>query len=439
VALAGGGFQTRVRVSWPAVNRASVTSGGKIEVQWRTVDSDAWDTKEVPGDSTETHLTGMADGQVIVIRARSRNSVAVSDWSAQITHVVIGKTEPPDAPSAVALTSDFVVFTPSSDIDVAGYRILYNVGNNPVRSVATALHTGLVSGSPWPLPIRLYGINTIIVVAVDTSGNESAAAYDVQDLGLPDAANVADEVDYVAALFPGTISNATVSGGVLVADVDPAADFYGAGSGSDIYYRDGAADIYGGSQYLALQYTASYASPYSGGVILMDLETTGARTTVETRTFGSSIGEIYDTSRADIYADDIEGIYGAAQDWRPWNGSIVPSVAYVGVEFRVTVDAGSVQGSITTMTFRTEMPTLDQTFGNVAVSAAGTFLAPTAGLPSRSFISIEDVQVTPIGSAAISGRAKTWPIDPELGPEIELIGSAGTPVSGNAFVQVKGF
>jgi hypothetical protein len=440
VAQPGGTYMTRVLVEWPAMPDVSVTEGGHIEVQWCLAEPELdWQSIIVSGGSNGCYIIGPEDGQRIIIRARARNSIAWSDWCVQIAHDVVGKTEPPEAPTNVSVSPDYVLFTPTEDIDIAGYRILYNVGTSTNRSIANQLHTGLVAGSPWPLPIRLYGTNTIIVVSVDTSGNESAASTDTQDLGQPDAANIAHVVDYAADGFTGAKTSCSVSGGVLVADADPNLDIYGLGSGSDIYYRDGFGDIYGGDQFVSMAYVDRYASPYSNGTILLDLETTGSRVDVQYRPDGDAFGDVYsDADRADIYGD-YSGIYGDEQNWRMWPGYILDAVEALGYQFRVSVGYGSLQGAITAMAARTELPQISQNFGAVAISSAGTVISPADGLSPIDFIAIEDVQITPIGGAAVSGRVKSYPIDPAVGPTVELINSLGVPVDGDAFVRLSGY
>jgi hypothetical protein len=438
VARPDGTFQTRVRVAWALVNSAAVQSDGRIELQWQEVGASTWNTTLVPGDQTEVHLTGPVDGTAIVIRARSRTELAVSDWSLQLVHIVVGKSAPPAPPSAVAATRDLIIFTPSPDIDVKGYRILYNEGTNTERSVARALHSGLVAGSPWSLPVRLYGVNTIIVVAVDAVGNESAPVTTTQNLGTPDLANVADEVDFVAAGYPGSISGGSIVDGVLVADSDPAVDFWGNGRGTGFWYLDGADDMFGGTQYQQLTYSYVYAAPYDGAAILMDLALLGARETVEVRVDGSTVGDFWDAARPDFWANDVASVWGTSGEFGAWNGSIVPC-DQVGYEFRITIPPGSKQGTISEVAVRSELPQLDQVFGRVEVSAGGTVISPADGIPFRRFRRIEDVQITPIGNASTGGRVKSYPIDPEVGPEIEMLDSASLPVDSPAYVRLSGF
>lgn len=337
-------------------------------------------------------------------------------------YAVSGLSVAPDAPTGVTSTPTHLFFTPSEALDIAGYVVRYNVGTDTEWSVGTPLHAvtdgyagGLVPGSPWPMPQRLYGINTIIVRAVDTSGNESVAAYETRDFGTPDAANVADTDDYAAAGFPGMKTNGTVSGTDLQADVDPTIDFFGTGAGEDFWYRDGAADFWGGSQYLAMTYVATYTPPYDGGTIYIDASITGSRSTIN-------------------YRED------PADPWRPWAGSYGLTTAASPIYFEITADAGPTRGVIDVFTVRLEMPSLEQVFSNVSINSAGTSLAPASGSPARTWIAIEDVQITPVvdGSGAVTGRLKSAP-SPSAGPNIELLNTSGTAVTGHAFVRVRGY
>jgi hypothetical protein len=436
--MADGTISSGIIVSWPAARSQAVSINGKIEIRYLRIGGAMWQWVEASGSDTQARIGPVQDGAQYIVAARCWNPYlnVRSDWTYAQVHTVIGKSEPPTAPAAVAATPDKVIFTGSPDLDMDGYRIRYNTGTNTNPSVATLLHNEetLVPGSPWPMPIRLYGVNTILVTAVDRSGNESVAAYDTQDFGIPDAANIAHVTDYAATGFTGFVTNGTVTGTDLEADADPAADFYGSGSGVDIYYRDGAEDIYGGSQYLEMTYIATYASPYNGGTILLDHSIVGARATIEYRVDGGD-GDIY--SGDNIYSG--ESIYGAEQNWQPWPGAIYPTVAWRGYQFRVTTDAGSAQGIIDAFAVRTEMPTISQTFGRVMINAAGTILAPSAGLPAVDWIAIEDVQITPLADSggAIAGRVKS--LDPAIGVEAELINELAATVTGPAFVRISGY
>ncbi len=410
----GNGYVVELTASWTA------TGAYNTAQIWA---ASSGDDLALIGSTRDTRFSWVVGLQEVwQIEIRPFSALGAAGTLATTTYTVEGLSVPPDAPASVAVTPDLLIFTAPEAIDIAGFVVRYNTGTNSQWSVGTPLHAvtagysgGLIPGSPWPMPQRLYGINTVMVKAVDTSGNESVVAFDTQDFGLPDAANVADTEDFAAAGFPGTITNGTVTGTDLEADVDPSVDFWGAGAGADFWYRDGAADFWGGSQYLALTYVATYTPPYDGGVVLIDASITGARSTISYRT-------------------------DPAEAWKPWPGAYGPTTAAAPIYFQIVTDAGGAQGVIEDFAVRLEMPTLEQTFGSVAINAAGTTFAPSAGLPARTWIAIEDVQITPIedGSGAITGRIKTTPV-PADGPVVELLNSSATAVTGTAFVRVRGY
>ena len=164
-----------------------------------------------------------------------------------------------------------------------------------------------------------------------------------------------------------------------------------------------------------MTYVATYTPPYDGGTVYIDATITGSRPAVSYR-------------------------LDAGDPWVPWPGSYWPTVASSPIYFQITTDSGPTQGVIDAFDVRLEMPSLEQTFGNVEINAAGTTLAPSAGLPARTWIAIEDVQITPVvdGSGAVTGRLKSTP-SPSAGPDIELLNTSGTAVSGHAYVRVRGY
>ncbi|MGE5864685.1 MAG: hypothetical protein ACM32J_06270, partial [Rhizobacter sp.] len=53
-----GTVLSRVLVSWDPLQEAAVSDGGHVEVQWRRIDLDEWESMDVPGDATQVYLSG---------------------------------------------------------------------------------------------------------------------------------------------------------------------------------------------------------------------------------------------------------------------------------------------------------------------------------------------------------------------------------------------
>lgn len=179
-----GGIVTRVRVHWAAVQDVSLTSIGRIEVQWADAEDREWQSVTTDASATELFLVGPADGQLILLRARSRNSVAVSDWSSQVAHLVVGQTERPAAVSGLSVLASngfaVVSWTLHTALDV-----LYG-GEIVVR------HSPLTTGATWEDGVILDAFDgravsgivplltgTYMAKAKDRAGNwsETAATF----------------------------------------------------------------------------------------------------------------------------------------------------------------------------------------------------------------------------------------------------------------------
>jgi hypothetical protein len=126
--MADGTVVSNMRPTWTALTDRRITNGGFIDVQWRRLGTEQWQTETVDGDAAEAIIRGVRDGRAHILRARSRTSIAKSAWSNQVAHVVIGKTEPPArvaAPFTATVSGRRVLLEwPDNDeLDLAGYEV----------------------------------------------------------------------------------------------------------------------------------------------------------------------------------------------------------------------------------------------------------------------------------------------------------------------------
>jgi hypothetical protein len=174
-----GTVQSRMRVSWAQLADISVTQAGQIEVQYRLASSDgAWASLIVPGNETQVLTSEVADGAIYIVRARSKNKLAVSDWNVQASHQIVGKTALPGACSGFTATQEPTGYrldwTGVTDVDLRWYDL--RVG----ASWATSVGQVVTTSTSLLVPKPAAGIvRTIWVKAVDTSGNASATAVSV--------------------------------------------------------------------------------------------------------------------------------------------------------------------------------------------------------------------------------------------------------------------
>jgi len=182
-----GSIFSRIKAAWTAPADAQVTSGGRIEVEFKKSASATWlDGGSVRGDATEAFILDVKDGVAYDVRIRSRRGggiQAVSDFVTATNHTVIGKTAAPaNVPSITAAQNGAVVvilWERITDLDRNGYIIKYMAAPFVWES-ATVLTTEAkgTANTEAQLP---PGDWVIGIKAIDTSwaggpANESAAA-----------------------------------------------------------------------------------------------------------------------------------------------------------------------------------------------------------------------------------------------------------------------
>jgi len=183
---ADGTIISRVRVSWPELLDAGVLDSGSVELQWAVAAPVLqWQSVLTSGRDTQAVLTNAPDGQIVIIRARTRTTLAISNWGAQISHVVVGKTAPPSNVASVATRYNAqsktleLVWSEIPDADIGYYEVR---ASNSDWGSAGAQFSGLALSCEVP-PIAA----TWFVRAFDTSGLLSAASASVSYLppGVP--------------------------------------------------------------------------------------------------------------------------------------------------------------------------------------------------------------------------------------------------------------
>jgi hypothetical protein len=437
---ADGTVVSRILMQWDAPAAQSVYDNGEIEIQWKKVGSDVWQKDTVAGDVAQRYLSPVEELATYIVRTRSVAPYlnVRSDW-AYSTHLVIGKTQPPTQIEGVAVTQQFAYFPKVADKDLAGYQVRALPGEHGADqlSLAVPLHEGLITDSPYRFAQRLQGVQTIFVAAVDTSGNVGLPGLDTLDFGVEDPLNVAQEVDFSGAGWPGALVNCEVAGGEILADVEPSSDFWAIG-GESFWVRDNASDFWGGTNYLAMTYMARFAPTYGGGTVIIETTMAGSRGSIQWQRDGGATGDYWAPDSSDFWSG-YDSVYGASGTLQPYLGGI-PSVESQGILVQISIDGGPQQGEISAMAARLQMPDRDQIFTGLSISAAGTRLDPAVGVPAIDWIEIEEVLFTVAtdGSGAIAGRVLEF--DPVLGPLVEFIDSAGNPVNctGQA-ARVRGF
>lgn len=168
-----GTVAPRVRVSWDTFSDFFITSGGKVEVQFKLTSESMWiDATTVPGSSTVTYLADIQDGSTIDVRIRSVNTFGnQSDYVTVTNHFVVGKTAPPaDVTGFAAALTEYgiqLAWTNIPDLDLGFYEIREGV------SWTAGLVRFQNKATRVALDLRATGTHVFWIRAVDTSGNYS--------------------------------------------------------------------------------------------------------------------------------------------------------------------------------------------------------------------------------------------------------------------------
>ncbi|MCW7541877.1 phage tail protein [Aquabacterium sp. A7-Y] len=423
-----GRFVTRMRVSWPTLTDAAVRNGGRIEVAYIRADqpmSDGqWQVLTVPGDATEVFVTGIDDRLVYVIRARAHNALATGDWSTQVVHRVVGKTAPPsDVPWAL-VAGNRLTWGPVADLDLAGYRWRYVSGASVNWAAGQPMHEGLLTEASWVMSTRPLGMSTLMVKAVDTSGNESESpAYVITDLGDPVTLNVLESWPQ-APTFAGSILGGAVTGGVLEADE------------TSVYWQQGSALHWGSANaaywstqsYAALSYECTFTTTAEGTVTL-DSEIEGED--VRVQYLREAQTAFWADEGQDFWQADTRRFWPPSPGWLPWPGNVVVQGGEP-IGLRVMAAAGLVRGRIVELTPHLDVPDLNERLDDVSIAAGGT------RLPIRkAYRVIKNVQLTvqSDGGAGVGARIVDKRVTP--GPLIQVLDITNASVPGvvDAFIQ----
>ncbi|EJL77364.1 hypothetical protein PMI15_04686 [Polaromonas sp. CF318] len=433
--LGDGTIISRVRLSWAAVTNIYVLNGGKIEWQHKSAADTSDDWEVLPpsrGEDVEAFTGALVDGDVRLFRGRCVTMLGrKGDWCPLVVHRVVGKTAPPSDVLFFTINGTSLAWSAVTDVDLAGYQVRFNYSQNRAWGTATPLHIGLVTESPWTPEILPPGQVTLLIKAIDTSGNESAnAAPIVTNLGDPIVINLIDEYDDKAAGFPGVKVNGTVSGGDLVAD-DSGGLFWGQDTGN--YWKEDAALVWPGSTYLQMVYTTTYrvGADQRGARLTLQVEVEGESYTIEY--CYTTQGLYWGPDDAYAWGADSDLYWPAATDRATWPGAI-ENISEGDIELRITTQAGSVRGAIRELTLQIDVEDELEYVNDAVIAAIGTRLPLT-----KSFRSIKNVLVT---LQAAPGGADSYKVLDKVvaGSSGPLIGvyAAGVGTTGLIDAQIQG-
>lgn len=434
VVQSDGTIVNGVRVTWEPILDQSILSGGTVEVQYQVLPDGQWVSLTAPGTATELKFTGVEDLAMIMVRLRTRNSLASSVWSTQQIHQVIGKTEPPPDMESLAIAGNVLSWTmPRRVPDLAGFVFRFHYGNNVDWGSAAPLHSGLVTESPWSPETRPGGVVTIMGKAQDTSGNQSqTTANIVMNLGDAPIANIVEQWDFDALGWP--FAAGLQSGWTLVSGKPTATaldSLYGTDDQS--FYGQDQEPFYDAGAYGQMIYVTNeiaVAKALAGSLMTIEADALGTDLGIDYRVAGP--GSFYGEDNAPFYGADAEALYDPPGAWQPWPGQLI--AANEIYQFRVTIGAGVDQGVLQELVLTVDAPDLEEQIADLPIGSGGTAIPYV-----KPFTSIKTVQATlqANGSGARTVEiTKTVP----LAPVARALNSSGVAVAGaTADFTIKGY
>jgi len=408
---------SRIKCAWTASNSQYIYSGGSIELQYTTGTND-WVSARVDGDQSIAFLAPVTDKLVYKIRARFINNTGQRGAWTQINHTVIGKSEPP--PNVTSFTIEKNVASWGSiqnTPDLAGYKIRFQYGQNSWWNTATPLHSGLLTESPHAFESLPNGPITLLIKAIDTSGNESLQpAVITQNLGDVIVNNLLFEYPQ-HPLWLGEKTNATVIAGELVAN--DTSLFYQA---DDLPMYDYETDLfYPVIQSLSMIYEFEVVA-IKDSFLKLNYLFDASSFKIEYSLPSQSLFYALDDQL--MYGDDANLFYGPYTDFMPWIGQYF-AIDTTEVKFKITTTGGATVDRLLELTALIDVEDIVIRLDDVVILSTGTRLNL-----GRVVNAVKNVQITVQADGNNGINARVIDKGASNGPLVEVLNSSGVAVNG---------
>lgn len=425
LARVGSQIVNRLNVSW-------VVTGGyeRAKVRWR-IDGGAWtwlpDILSVTSTTIDIPDLGLVDVSIVAVNG------LLSGAPVSASLQVYGKTLPPADVPWFQISGDVLSWAPVSDVDLAGYAIRWQPGDSRSWGDAQPLHGGLITDTPYAMSWRPSGPVSLLIKAVDTSGNESQnVAAIVTDLGDPLVANVIVTHDFHALGFPGTITAGTVDGGSgdLIADADASPMMWSAAAAA-MWVVDETTVMWDGTTYAAMGYIDGYTvdAADAGAQLTLAHAVAGDSFAIDYRRVG--LAPMWSAEPDPMWTDDT-ALMWIVEEWRPWPGAIAAEP--ITYEWRVSTAAGVTRGRISVLAAQLDVPDILEYFDDVTVGIGGSRLALT-----NTYRAIKNVSLTLQHDGGSARTVRTMDKNASLGPLVQCFDSAGAGTAGKIDAVLQGY
>ena len=457
-----GVVTSRILVSWPAVQEASLAQSGRIELQYKRADQADW-TMLAPltADTTSTYLSPVEDGMPYQVRGRLVSAIGVRsrEWAYSPVHTVVGKLAPPADLTGLSLTvlNGFANLTwdvaPNLDVRNGGQARIRHTTDLVQASWGSAIDIGgYISGAANSAQLPLLE-GVYLAKWIDSTGHESptAAAVITTAPSLLDLNVVATIMEHPAfsGAKSGVVFDPAANGIKLVGlgliddqglidaggqwDTQPAID--GLGLIDDVVGNGGwgLIDSLGG---IANSGTYAFAGSLDLGVVeksrltaTIDSVSFDTDDQIDSRlnlidTWGSVDGDRINDTAVSLYVRTTSDDPGASPIWSEWQRFSMGDYEARAFQWKVILESQSSTHNVavTSLTVGVDMPDRIE-HGHDVISAAG----PQAIVFSKPFRIVPSIGIT--AQNGVQGDYFNITSKSEAGFTVNFFTSAGTPVS----------
>lgn len=341
-----------------------------------------------------------------------------------INYTVIGLRAKPSNVTGFVISGLTTNWNPVADVDLAGYKIKFNYGQNTNWDTATALHEGLITEMPYTFNSLPSGSITMLIKAVDTTGNESELpALIATQIGDQLVSNILFQQNE-HTLWTGTKINSIVTGGELVATTT---DLMYTPE-NDLMYEPEDDLFYGNDVSAALEYYWDVSTPSSGIIKLLynfNLATYKIEYALQ------QDGLMYELPDELMYELGSDLMWGELTEWSPWTGQLAVTAGQQ-IFFRVVSNGGGIGEKLITLTTIIDVDDITISLDDVVILSTGTRLNL-----GQDVNGIKNVQLTVQADGNTGVTARIIDKSVSLGPLVQVLNSSGSPVNGliDAIVQ----
>ena len=418
-----GTVVTNINCSWNGVSyqflKSYVISLSTDNVNWQTI-----------GNSLSTSYTipNVQVGKSYFVKVQTQSAIGRLSRETVEGIYVTGKDEyPPDVISLlVEKTSQgsyrFTFSIAEMPDDLAGYRFKYNVGRNTFWDNATNLTSNLITSSPYETQAFKSGTYTVMIKAVDNSGNESEnAEYAVIGLGDQLTDNVLFEDDM--SDFIGSKTNCYIDADKTLVGNSTAQMWT---SDSDPFWTNDSDPMWK-DIYNDLTYEDTF-TPDLGGMVSFSFDIQGNYAIWYRKKFPFAF---WTSDNDKMWTNDNDAM------WRegPW-------VQYLGKvettaqqhEVKVIVNGGTVRPEIKKFTAIVDVPDKTETFSDLIIPASGMRLSL-----KNTYIKITNIYITLQDNQDYTAVDAKWIDKNTIGPLIRAFDSNRNTTKALVDIMVQGY